>query len=70
MYILLIAPSAWSDSWSLRWNRIVFAEHGYVVVAVNPTGSKGYGQKFQNDIKGQCGLWKLPRAFRLTVSDT
>lgn len=29
-----------------------YAEHGYIVVAVNPTGSTGYGQKFVDDIRG------------------
>lgn len=46
---------AWSDSWSTRWNPAVFAEHGYVVVTVNPTGSTGYGQKFVDAIEDQWG---------------
>ncbi|KAF8543507.1 Alpha/Beta hydrolase protein [Trichophaea hybrida] len=46
---------AWNDGWSTRWNPTLFAEHGYIVVAVNPTGSTGYGQKFVNAIKGQWG---------------
>lgn len=46
---------AWTDSWSTRWNPAVFAEAGYVVVAVNPTGSTGYGQKFVDGIQGQWG---------------
>lgn len=52
---------AWTDSWSTRWNPAVFAEHGYVVVAVNPTGSTGYGQKFVDGIQGQWGMipWNL-----------
>jgi dipeptidyl aminopeptidase/acylaminoacyl peptidase len=47
--------SAWNDGWSTRWNPAVFAEYGYIVVAVNPTGSTGYGQKFVDDIQGQWG---------------
>lgn len=47
----------WSDSWSFRWNPAVFAERGYVVVAVNPTGSTGYGKKFQDAIQGQWGMY-------------
>lgn len=47
---------AWTDSWSTRWNPAVFAEHGYIVVAVNPTGSTGYGQKFVDGIQGQWGM--------------
>lgn len=46
---------AWTDSWSTRWNPAVFAEAGWVVVAVNPTGSTGYGQKFVDGIQGQWG---------------
>ncbi|KAG6005142.1 hypothetical protein E4U21_000396 [Claviceps maximensis] len=41
---------AWMDDWSTRWNPAVFAEQGYVVVAPNPTGSTGYGQKHTDDI--------------------
>lgn len=37
---------AWEDSWSTRWNPNVFAQQGYAVVAINPTGSTGYGQDF------------------------
>lgn len=36
---------AWEDSWSTRWNPNVFAQQGYAVVAINPTGSTGYGQE-------------------------
>lgn len=43
---------AWNDVWSARWNMAFYAEHGYIVVAVNPTGSTGYGQKFVDDIRG------------------
>jgi dipeptidyl aminopeptidase/acylaminoacyl peptidase len=37
---------AWHDEWVARWNYGLFAAPGYVVVAVNPRGSTGYGQKF------------------------
>lgn len=46
---------SWGNSWSTRWNPAIFAEHGYVVVAVNPTGSTGYGQEFVDAIQGQWG---------------
>jgi dipeptidyl aminopeptidase/acylaminoacyl peptidase len=36
--------SAWEDSWSTRWNPQVFAQQGYVVVTINPTGSTTFGQ--------------------------
>lgn len=47
--------SSWSDSWSTRWNPTFFAEQGYIAVAINPTGSTGFGQKFTDAIKGQWG---------------
>lgn len=33
----------------------MFAEQGFIVVAVNPTGSTGYGQAFVDAIQGQWG---------------
>jgi dipeptidyl aminopeptidase/acylaminoacyl peptidase len=47
--------SAWTDSWSYRWNAQVFASAGYVVLLPNPRGSTGYGQKFCDDISGDWG---------------
>ncbi|KAJ9085557.1 Dipeptidyl-peptidase 5 [Entomophthora muscae] len=47
--------SAWENSWSNRWNPNVFANAGYIVVAVNPHGSTGYGQKFTDSIKQDWG---------------
>lgn len=46
---------AWTDSWSYRWNPNMFAAPGYVVVAVNPRGSTGYGQQFTDEITGDWG---------------
>ncbi|KAL4756752.1 alpha/beta hydrolase family protein [Aspergillus foveolatus] len=40
--------SSWSSSWSVSLNLALFAEHGYVVVAPNVTGSIGYGEDFVN----------------------
>ncbi|KAL4993435.1 Alpha/Beta hydrolase protein [Aspergillus recurvatus] len=39
---------SWSSSWSASLNLALFAEHGYVVVAPNVTGSIGYGEDFVN----------------------
>lgn len=47
--------SAWTDSWSKRWNMAAFAAQGYVTVALNPAGSTGYGQAYQEEILGQLG---------------
>jgi dipeptidyl aminopeptidase/acylaminoacyl peptidase len=48
---------AWEDGWSTRWNPAVFANagEGWVVAAVNPTGSTGYGQEFTDGIQGNWG---------------
>lgn len=42
--------SAWTDSWSYRWNAQMFAARGYVVLMPNPRGSTGYGQRFVEEI--------------------
>ena len=45
----------WSDDFHYRWNLQMFAAKGYVVVAPNPRGSTGYGQKFVDEISGDWG---------------
>ncbi|KAJ7795616.1 Alpha/Beta hydrolase protein [Mycena olivaceomarginata] len=47
--------SAWEDQWSNRWNPNVFAQQGYFVVAVNPTGSTTFGQEFTDAIAEDWG---------------
>ena len=43
--MLLAGPQgAWEDQWSTRWNPNVFVNQGYVVLAINPTGSTTFGQ--------------------------
>jgi len=46
---------AWQDAWSYRWNPNLFGAPGYVIVAINPRGSTGYGQKFTDEITGDWG---------------
>jgi dipeptidyl aminopeptidase/acylaminoacyl peptidase len=41
---------AWHDEWHNRWNYQLFASPGYAVVAINPRGSTGFGQKFTDQI--------------------
>jgi dipeptidyl aminopeptidase/acylaminoacyl peptidase len=41
---------AWDDAWSARWNPSLWAAQGWVVVAPNPRGSTGFGQKFVDEI--------------------
>ncbi|KAH7096442.1 alpha/beta-hydrolase [Auriculariales sp. MPI-PUGE-AT-0066] len=47
--------SAWEDQWSTRWNLNVLAQQGYVVAAINPTGSTTFGQDFTDGISGDWG---------------
>lgn len=46
---------AWEDSWSNRWNPMLWAAQGYVVALPNPRGSTGFGQKFTDEISGDWG---------------
>ncbi|KAK9465290.1 Alpha/Beta hydrolase protein [Lipomyces arxii] len=52
--------SAWTDSWSTRWNPVVWSDaglDGYVVVTINPTGSTGYGKDFTDKIQNNWGSY-------------
>jgi dipeptidyl aminopeptidase/acylaminoacyl peptidase len=46
---------AWGDAWSTRWNPSLWAAQGWVVVAPNPRGSTGFGQKFTDEISQDWG---------------
>ncbi len=41
---------SWHDEWHARWNYQLFAAPGYALIAINPRGSTGYGQKFTDQI--------------------
>ncbi|MCX6150754.1 MAG: S9 family peptidase [Ignavibacteriales bacterium] len=45
----------WEDEFHYRWNYQLFASRGYIVVAPNPRGSTGYGQKFTDEISRDWG---------------
>jgi len=45
----------WLDQWHGRWNFELFASPGFGVVAINPRGSFGYGQKFTDQISRDWG---------------
>jgi len=47
--------NAWTDGWSYRWNGALWAAQGYVILAPNPRGSTGFGQKFTDEISGDWG---------------
>ncbi|KAI5781889.1 dipeptidyl-peptidase [Geopyxis carbonaria] len=46
---------SWANNWSNRWNPAVFANQGYVVALINPTGSTGYGAKLTDAIQNNWG---------------
>jgi dipeptidyl aminopeptidase/acylaminoacyl peptidase len=57
-FVLLVhggPQGAWGNSWSYRWNPPLWAAQGYVVMAPNPRGSTGFGQKFIDQISGDWG---------------
>jgi dipeptidyl aminopeptidase/acylaminoacyl peptidase len=47
--------SAFTDSWSYRWNPQVWAAQGYVIALPNPRGSTGFGQTFTDEISHDWG---------------
>ncbi|MBV6521894.1 MAG: Dipeptidyl-peptidase 5 [Gemmatimonadaceae bacterium] len=56
--ILLIhggPQGAWLDSWSGRWSYELFAATGAAVVAINPRGSTGYGQRITDEVSRDWG---------------
>ncbi|KAH9932677.1 alpha/beta-hydrolase [Epithele typhae] len=46
---------AWEDQWSNRWNPNIFAQQGYYVIAINPTGSTSFGQELTDAIAEDWG---------------
>ncbi|KAJ2855914.1 dipeptidylpeptidase [Coemansia erecta] len=55
-YVIHGGPhSSFLDAWSTRWNLNIFASAGFVTVAMDPQGSRGYGQEFTDAIHNQWG---------------
>ncbi len=46
---------AWEDEFHWRWNYQMFASPGYIVAAINPRGSTGFGQRFTDEISKDWG---------------
>lgn len=46
---------AWLDQWHGRWSYAMFAAAGAAVLAVNPRGSTGFGQRFTDDVSRDWG---------------
>lgn len=57
MFLIHGGPQGdWHDGWSNRWNPQLWAAQGWVVIAPNPRGSTGFGQKFVDEIsRDWCG---------------
>jgi dipeptidyl aminopeptidase/acylaminoacyl peptidase len=47
--------NSWLDAWGFRWNAALWAAQGYVLMAPNPRGSTGFGQRFVNEISNDWG---------------
>lgn len=47
--------SSFSNSWSYRWNPAVFAAKDLFVITIDPAGSSGFGQAYQDEILGNWG---------------
>jgi dipeptidyl aminopeptidase/acylaminoacyl peptidase len=45
----------WQDSFQYIWNFQLLAAPGYVVIALNPRGSTGFGQRYAVEIAGDWG---------------
>ncbi|MGC9044619.1 MAG: S9 family peptidase [Myxococcota bacterium] len=46
---------SWLNSFHPRWNALMFASIGYVVIMPNITGSTGFGQQFVNEVSRDWG---------------
>ena len=57
---------SWEDSWGMRWNEAAFAARGRVVVAIDPHGSVGYGQKYKEQISRDWGGLAYDDILRVT----
>ncbi len=56
MFLIHGGPQGmWSDDFHYRWNTTMFASPDYVVVAINPRGSKGYGQAWCDAVSRDWG---------------
>ena len=46
---------AWSQSWGTSWNPQMYTSRGYAVIMINPHGSTGLGDKYQDDVRYNWG---------------
>ena len=43
--------SSYTHAWGTSWNPQMYTSRGYAVIMVNPHGSSGFGEKFQDDVR-------------------
>lgn len=58
--------SAVSQFWSYRWNFMIMAAHGYVVIAPNRRGLPGFGTEWNRQISGDYGGQNMKDYFSAT----
>lgn len=55
-----------SQFWSYRWNFMIMAAHGYVVIAPNRRGVPGFGTEWNREISGDYGGQNMQDYFSAT----
>ena len=46
---------SWTHAWGTSWNPQMYTSRGYSVIMINPHGSVGFGEKFQDDVRNHWG---------------
>ena len=46
---------SYTHAWGTSWNPQMYTSRGYAVIMINPHGSVGFGEKFQDDVRGHWG---------------
>ena len=46
---------SWTHAWGTSWNPQMYTNQGYAVIMINPHGSVGFGDKFQDDVRNNWG---------------
>ena len=46
---------SFGNTWSYRWNPLLWASKGFAVIMINPEGSTGKGQDFTDAVRGRWG---------------
>ena len=46
---------SYTQAWGTSWNHQMYTSRGYAVIMINPHGSVGFGDKFQDDVRFNWG---------------